>query len=172
MKRCPVCDLLNLDDALSCTSCGKPLPRKKRGYFQAIRWHLLALVLVLGMIGLLKYRGGEIFRDFGRIMSSSFVGQVEISSVRIYRDLKGNTVVEGNLKNLSKTDFTDLNLEIVAYNGQDKKLGRHDYPIPILPKSEFTPFLVKLPSYEDVDHVHFTLREKNKKELYLINRAS
>jgi hypothetical protein len=172
MKRCPVCDLLNFDDAISCTSCSNPFPQKKRkGYFHSIRWHLLALILVVGMMLMLKFRGGELFGDFGKIISDPAPGQVEISSVRIYTDLTGEAVVEGILKNLSQTLFTNLSLEISLYDGQDKKLGQHDHPISSLPQGKFTPFLAKFPPYENLDHAHFTLRSENKKELYLINRA-
>ncbi len=172
MKRCPVCDLLNFDDAISCTSCSNPFPQKKRkGYLHSIRWHLLALLLVLSMMGLLKYRGGEVFGGFGKIISSPAPGQVEISSVRIYTDLTGKTVVEGTLKNLSQTLFTGLGIQISVYDVRDKILGRHDHPIPSLPQGKFTPFLVKLPPYQDLDHAHFRLHDQSKKELYLINRA-
>lgn len=172
MKRCPVCDLLNFDDATSCTSCSNPFPQKKRkGYFQTIRWHMLALLLILGMMGLLKYRGGEVFGDFGKVISGPAPGQVEISSVRIYTDLTADTVVEGTLKNLSQTPFANLSLEISLYDGQDKILGQHNHPISSLPQGKFTPFLAKVPPYEDIDHAHFRLHDQNNKELYLINRA-
>ncbi len=172
MKRCPVCDLLNFDDALLCTSCSTAFPRKKKkGYFLSVRWHLLALLLVLSMMVWLKYRGGEVFGDFGKVISGGAPGQVEISSVRIYTDLTADTVVEGTLKNLSPTLLTGLSLQINVYDVQDKMLGRHDHPIPSLPQGKFTPFMAKVPPYEDIDHAHFRLHDQSKKELYLINRA-
>ena len=88
MKRCPVCDLLNLDDAPLCNSCSNPFPpNNKKGPLKTVRWHILSLLLVLGMMGLLKYRGGDLFGDMGRIMSAPQTRQVEIFSVRIYGDL-------------------------------------------------------------------------------------
>lgn len=172
MKRCPVCDLLNLDEALRCTSCSSPLPRGKKGYFQIIRWHLLALLLVLAMMALLKYRGGEIFLDFSRIMKKSSPGQVEISTVRIYHDLTGKTIVEGKLINISDKSFSNLTLGVTVYDGQDKKLAHLDHPLPELPKGQFVPFQIKFSSDKNIDRAHFILNTEDKKELYLLNRPS
>lgn len=172
MKRCPVCDLLNLDEASRCTSCLSPLPPGKKGYFQTIRWHLLALLLVLSMMALLKHRGGEIFLDLSRLMKRSFPGQVEVSAVRIYPDLTGKTVVEGNLINISDINFSNLTLGVTVYNGQNKKLAYQDSPLPSLPKGRVIPFLIKFPVYKDIDHAHFTLQTEDKEELYLLNRPS
>jgi hypothetical protein len=172
MKRCSVCNLPNFDHAPRCTSCSTPFPLKKKGYFYIIRWHLLALLLVLGMMGMLKFRGGNIFRDFNLLAAISAAGdRVEISGVRIYHDLTGKTVIEGNLGNLSGKEYTGLSLEVTAYSGQDGKLGRHRHPIPALPQTGKVPFLIKIPLYKDIHHAHFTLRAEDGQELYLINRS-
>jgi hypothetical protein len=124
------------------------------------------------MMALLKYRGGEIFRDFSRIMKKSSPGQVELSAVRIYHDLTGKTVVEGNLNNISDINFSNLTMGVTVYNGEDKKLAHQDHPLPTLPRGRFVPFLIKFPYYKNIDHAHFILQTEDKKELYLLNRPS
>lgn len=170
MKQCSSCGLFNPEDTRLCTSCGNPIPEKNKGYLQIIRWHLLTLLLVLGIMGMLKYRGGELFRDFGHTMSSSTGrGRVEISSVRIYHDRTEKNVVEGNLRNISKADFKNLRLEIIIYNAANEELARHIHLIPTLPKGKVTPFIAKIPFYEKLNYAHFNLRKEDATELYLIN---